>query len=299
MLSGIGASVGGGDMPADRQKRVRELIVQFETVLLAMADQMKIAHRFIRPLLSGSIVCGSLNDDIFVGYNNHLGMPTVVFTTLNGSGGIFEYYNILRDNFGVDFAVVALNESWLDSPQKNNHLRAVASDIIARELSSKKAEAAVVANESIFGPNHFPVQDQMVFVLMPFEEKLTEVYTAFVKPAVEEKGLVCRRADDIASNNAIIQDIWKSICEARFIVADISTLNANVMYELGIAHAIGKETLLINQDGTASKFPFDISHIRILNYRNTAAGGSELKHKLGPAIDSILTKLTAKAMTAS
>jgi hypothetical protein len=133
---------------------------------------------------------------------------------------------------------------------------------------------------------------------MPFEPELEKIYQTFVKPTIEAKNLVCRRADDIHSNDAIIKDIWNSICESRFVVADISKLNPNVMYELGIAHAIGKETILIRQkDG--SKHPFDVAHIRIIEYDNTAVGGPALKRQLDGVLDAVLQKLTTVGLKAS
>lgn len=126
---------------------------------------------------------------------------------------------------------------------------------------------------------------------MPFTESLTDIYQSFVKPTVElpDFGLVCRRADDIKSNRAIIQDIWKSICEARLIIADLTGLNANVMYELGIAHTLGKETVLIYQRGHDIRFPFDLAHIRRIEYDNTAIGGRTLEQELRATLSGILS----------
>lgn len=144
----------------------------------------------------------------------------------------------------------------------------------------------------VFGPNRCPVQDNLVFVLMPFDEGLTKVYNSVVKPAVESRNLVCRRADDIASNNAIMSDIWKSICEAKIIVADLSMRNPNVMYELGIAHTVGKETILIHQcpEGDAPRFPLDIAHFRIIDYENSVTGGISLRGLLDATLDAVLQK---------
>lgn len=287
-------------MPPVVREKADRLIKKFEEILLGICNGDNIPRGLIRPVAPGSVICGVLGKTFYVGYAAHLGLPTIIFTTLQGKGqpNIVSYYNFLRDTIGVDFCVIALEEDWLDSPSQNELLTAVARDVIQRELSLRK-EGAQIMNISIFGPNHYPVQDNLVFVLMPFDQELTEIYNTFVKPTVETKGLVCRRADDISSNNSIIQDIWKSICESRFVIADISTLNPNVMYELGIAHAIGKETILINQEGSASKFPFDIAHIRILNYKNNAIGGKNLMAKLDAAITSVVAKLGASDMRAS
>lgn len=300
MLKDVGASIGGGDMAPEKQQSIRTAIGRFEEILNGIVSDQKIPRRFVRPLLIGSVVCGYLNGTFYVGYTQHIGMPAVMFINLTGTGNpdIITFHGFLWDNFGIDFCVLEIKEEWLGRPNLDNTLRGLAHDVITRELSRHQQESSIVSHTSIFGPNHFPVQEKLVFVLMPFEQELTNIYHAFIKQTIESKNLVCRRADDIYSNDAIINDIWKSICEARFIVADISRLNPNVMYELGMAHAIGKETILIRQrDG--SKHPFDVAHIRIIEYENTAVGGPELKRQLDGVVDRVLEKLKASSLKAS
>ncbi|RJX25748.1 MAG: hypothetical protein C4531_16735 [Desulfurivibrio sp.] len=150
----------------------------------------------------------------------------------------------------------------------------------------------VIQVNPIFGPASYQVDERLAFVLMPFTDELTEIYKTFIKPTVElpEFQLVCKRADDIKSNRAIIQDIWKSICEARIIIADMSNLNPNVMYELGITHTLGKETILIYQKSEEEiKFPFDLSHIRRIEYENSATGGRKLEQELKETLEHILS----------
>lgn len=142
----------------------------------------------------------------------------------------------------------------------------------------------------LFGSASYSIDERLVFVLMPFIDKLTRIYNSILKPTVEAKGLVCRRADDFKTNKAIIQDIWKAICEARIVIADLTDLNPNVMYELGITHTVGKETILIYQlsKGKDVKFPFDLAHIRRIEYEDSATGGKKLEVDLSETLESIL-----------
>jgi hypothetical protein len=148
----------------------------------------------------------------------------------------------------------------------------------------------IVQFNPIFGPASYTVDPRLVFVLMPFKDNLTKIYQTIIKPSVEalEFELVCKRADEIPSNRAIVQDIWKSICEARLILADLTGLNPNVMYELGIAHTIGKETILIYQQGDEIKFPFDLAHIRRIEYEDNAIGGRKLEQELRATLSHVL-----------
>jgi hypothetical protein len=87
-----------------------------------------------------------------------------------------------------------------------------------------------------FGPADFIKDPLLCFVLMPFNEQLDRVYASIVRPTVEAQGLVYRRADEIRGNQAIMQDIWRSLCEDRLVIAELTGRNSNVFYELGIAH---------------------------------------------------------------
>lgn len=69
-----------------------------------------------------------------------------------------------------------------------------------------------------------------------------------------------------------------------------ASLRDNMMYELGIAHTVGKETILIYQRGRGKdpKFPFDLSHIRRIEYEDSASGGKKLEIDLSATLESIL-----------
>jgi hypothetical protein len=82
---------------------------------------------------------------------------------------------------------------------------------------------------------------------MPFEPGLTGIYDSIIKPVVESKGLNCKRADDYKTNTSIMRDIWNAICQSKVVIAEMTGFNANVMYELGISHTVGKETIMMMQ----------------------------------------------------
>jgi len=86
------------------------------------------------------------------------------------------------------------------------------------------------------------------FVVMPFHSLYEAEYERVILPAIEDVGLACVRGNEIYSRQAIIQDIWASIREARIVVAELSGRNPNVMYEIGLAHAIGKPIVLLTRN---------------------------------------------------
>src|SRR5215471_6685159 len=97
---------------------------------------------------------------------------------------------------------------------------------------------------------------------MPFSSELRPVYDDHIKNVMQEVNLECNRADDIFSNGVIIEEVWKNINEARIIIADLTGKNPNVFYEVGIAHTLGKEVILITQ--SIDDIPFDLRHLRCI-----------------------------------
>ena len=113
------------------------------------------------------------------------------------------------------------------------------------------------------------------FVIMGFGEKtdyysgrtlnLTRTYNALIKPVVKKKGLVCVRADEISHPGVIDLVIFRELLTADVVIADLSTANPNVLYELGIRHVFRpRATILIAEAKIA--FPFDLSHDYIKQY---------------------------------
>lgn len=191
-----------------------------------------------------------------------------------------------------DVSTAVLPSIALEKPvaTQRDILEPAVQDIIDRSIAEFEMSNKISAFSPIFGANSYPIQDNLVFVLMPFQARLDTIYTSIVKPAIEsELKMICRRADEITGNNPIMQDLWKSICEAKLIVADLTGFNPNVMYELGISHTLGKPSLLLYQEeGATAKFPFDLAHIRRVNYKDSAAGGAKLRADLVASIRSML-----------
>jgi TIR domain len=118
------------------------------------------------------------------------------------------------------------------------------------------------------------------FVVMPFgDPELQAVYEYFVKPTLEtECQLLCERGDDVFGSNVIMDDILRSIKSATIVLADLTKKNANVFYEVGICHALGKPVLLLAQ--SIEDVPFDLRHRRVLIYEYTPPGCKQLERKL-------------------
>jgi len=125
-----------------------------------------------------------------------------------------------------------------------------------------------------------------VFVLMPFLDEMRPVYEDHIKKVASSLELTCGRADDLFSPSPIMNDIWSSIVQSRFIIADCTGKNANVFYEMGIAHTIGKKVIMITQ--IENDIPFDIRHIRCFKYNYNPRGMVTFEEKLTKVIGEIL-----------
>lgn len=102
------------------------------------------------------------------------------------------------------------------------------------------------------------------FVVMPFKPMFKTQYENIIRPAIKESGLECVRGDEIYSKPRIVDDIWKSIRSARVIIAELTGKNPNVLYEVGLAQAIGKPLIIITRN--EDDVPFDLKSLRYLFY---------------------------------
>jgi hypothetical protein len=124
------------------------------------------------------------------------------------------------------------------------------------------------------------------FVVMQFTPSFDTLYRDVIKPVSEGRGLDAQRADDVFGPGIILQDIVRGLVEADVVIAEITPENANVFYELGYAHALGKPTILLAERG--AKLPFDISGYRVIFYDNTIGGKNDVERNLTKHLDSIL-----------
>lgn len=113
------------------------------------------------------------------------------------------------------------------------------------------------------------IEANTVSLMMPFREEFDRVYLA-IEHLASEIGFACRRVDDMSRSSMIMQDIVSLLDRSSVVIVDCTNCNPNVFYELGIAHTLGREVILITQ--TPSAMPFDIRHLRHLQYLNNDEG---------------------------
>ncbi len=128
------------------------------------------------------------------------------------------------------------------------------------------------------------------FVVMPFAAPIGSYFKEIYQPAIEKVGLKAVRADaDIFGTGKIIDQIWRGINEAKVLVAELTSRNPNVFYELGLAHALEKPVVLVSSKSNQDDVPFDLRHIRVIYYDVTDPfWGKKLMDKVAENIQSAL-----------
>lgn len=200
------------------------------------------------------------------------------------------FHNALVDTFGVPSdKVTEFQDIFLESlkfaellVESDGKIRVLdvskGSDVTGtRSLALRKLEKSVKIDAS-----------DSCFVMMPFAAPLGDYYSKIYKPAIEKAGLRPVRADaDIFGTGKIIDQIWAGINSARVLVAELTTRNPNVFYELGLAHALEKPVVLVSSN--EADIPFDLKHIRVIYYDMTDPfWGSKLLDKVAENILSAI-----------
>jgi len=131
-------------------------------------------------------------------------------------------------------------------------------------------------------PNDLEIVKDSVFVLTPFHKDMEETYE-YIREICYKVGLRSFKSDEfVHNNNEIFPSIVKSIVSSRLIIANIDGRNPNVFYELGLAHALGKPTLMIAK--SISSVPFDLQSKTVIIYNDYY----DLKEKLSAALTKVI-----------
>ncbi|WP_050773960.1 hypothetical protein [Pseudovibrio sp. JE062] len=145
-------------------------------------------------------------------------------------------------------------DRWLEV----NHLLVSAQN---NKLTSTSKSSNRFWDQFAFADIDFEVDPSLVFVLTPFNSSENDTYLA-IKRVCHSLGLKAVRGDEEHAEGDILKHILRQMLKARLIIANVGSRNPNVFYELGIAQAIGKPTLLVASH--QSEIPFDLQSRRII-----------------------------------
>lgn len=284
----------GGDLPSDIQEKLRKLLASVDKIVSLNAQFKQISMkdvRIVHPL--NYLVYVSLNSTIILATDKNVGTPSIYYLG-NTNAEPFNKQQLIEetemrlgyeDIFTIEFPTVYL--FYNDDNEKNSYATQIAQSYLENVIYEISIKNKKMKQRSIFNCNDFIIDDKLVFVVCPFKDEFDAIYEDHIKKVViEELTMKCLRADEIYSNRPIIDDIWKLINEAIIIVADLTERNPNVFYEVGLAHAIGKEVILLAQN--VEDIPFDFRHLRTIIYKNDYRGQTELHETLRKTIQTIV-----------
>jgi hypothetical protein len=209
--------------------------------------------------------------------------------------------NALVDTFHIPQAKLAEFKSiFLDTLRKAQLLEEHDGKIRILDVSSEVASPEATA-ETIkkLGKTVTIAPTDSCFVMMPFAAPLGTHYGLIYEPAIKNAGLKPVRADDdIFATGKIIDQVWAGIRAARVLVAELTSRNPNVFYELGLAHALKKPVVLVSSN--EADVPFDVRHIRVIYYDvNDPFWGEKLIAKVAENVLSALNNPAEATFTSA
>lgn len=143
------------------------------------------------------------------------------------------------------------------------------------EKADRRLVKAIIPDDSAKGRTFLDT----CFVMMPFGEWFNAYYTEIYTPAIKDAGMEPMRADRLFSTGTVIEQIWEQIEKSKILLADLSGKNANVFYELGLAHAARKPVVFTSC--SLEDVPFDLRHLRVIIYDiNDPSWGTKLQRDI-------------------
>ncbi|MGE0253679.1 MAG: hypothetical protein AB7N54_14280 [Alphaproteobacteria bacterium] len=200
--------------------------------------------------------------------------------------------SLLRDD--IELRLNKLNERLMSSPdnwRELNHLlisaqkSSIEGEILRNRIADyeqtifnfqQEVPLSVAKNLGVNLSNEAP-DPKLVFMLTPFHKRASAVYTA-VKSIVSDVGMTCFRGDEQFVQGDLLPHIISMLYRARLIIANVDGRNPNVFYELGIAHSMGKDVIIISKN--VSEMPFDLKSHKIIVYKSGEDLSEALKREM-------------------
>lgn len=141
-------------------------------------------------------------------------------------------------------------------------------------------------------PTVFPLpatapEPNRIAVMMPFGAEFASVWQT-IKAAADDGGWLCQRADDIWEDSVLINDVVALIARSKVVICDLTGRNANVFYEAGIAHTLGRDVVLVTQ--SADDVPFDLVYHRYIKYLGNSEGLSVLQEAVTRRLRTLMAR---------
>jgi molecular chaperone HtpG len=195
---------------------------------------------------------------------------------------LFEHQQkVLNDLASLSDLNKRMDKDRLAQREQQSKLR---DDILSLTKQLREAKDESLASEPAES------EDSTVFVGIPFRAPYNEVYEEGIKPTVTQLGLKPVMLAEVVKPGSIPNDIHVGILQATAAIFDVSEPNANVYYELGLAHGLRKldRTILICTEKAIEHLSFDARHLRTLSYELTPRQFKDFRERLNASLQEII-----------
>lgn len=130
------------------------------------------------------------------------------------------------------------------------------------------------------------ISENVVFVMMPISDAdhFLEDSLGAIKRAAAKNGLQAVRVDEIEHSGKITEVVLAKLRTCRFLVCDVTNERPNVYYELGYAHGLEKDVILVARLGTSVHF--DVKDYNVIFYKSFADLEARVDRRIADAIGS-------------
>jgi len=281
--------VRSGNMPEDLQAKVDGLLQEFMGVVDSSVEERHLQKGIARSQLPSSLVAILDRESLFIlaqfrpetRISQYLYNPNVAFT-LEKANANAQWEFGFEDPFVIQFPASLLDQSPASPAQRRIALEKIAHEHIESEFLRFVRLLGLMRTRPIFGPTPAPVDSQIALLLLPLQGIRGKNHQ-LIASAVERIGWQCLVAEDIRTGKSAVRALWISINQSRVMIADLTGEDPAVMYALGIAHTVGRDTILIRPKG--SKLLTDIPRTRRIEYEEGEEGRKNLEEQLTEILD--------------
>lgn len=283
------ARMRSGDMDAELSVKIDQLIDEFMAIVDATTEDRHLQRGITRSQLPCSVVAILDKNNLSILAQFRLeNRITSYFYRPDLSLSPQLAANSAQWEFGfADAFIIQIPANLLEQSTADRHaaLQKVANEHIDSEFLRLENMLSLMRTRPIFGEAAEQVASRTLLLLLPQDAKLRGNENAILK-ASQANGLPIIEAEDIRNGKSAVRDLWHSLNYAAVIIADLTGADGAVMYGLGIAHTLGKETILIHPQG--SKYLTDIPRTYRIEYEESDAGRAKLEDSLSRMLEAIL-----------
>ena len=278
-----------GDMDSELIAKVDKLIDEFMEIVDGVTEDRHLQRGIARSQLPCSVVAILDRDNLSImaqfrvenRITSYYHQPEMSLSPQRAA-------NSAQWEFGFsDAFIIQIPADLIEKSAADRHaaLKKIASDHVDSEFLRFESMLSLMRTRPIFGNAPEPIGSRTLLLLLP-QDSRWRGNEEVILSASQATGLQIIEAEDIRSGRSAVRDLWHSINYAAVIIADLMGADAEVMYGLGIAHTLGKETILIHPQG--SKYLTDIPRTHRIEYEENDAGRAKLEEDLTRMLQAIL-----------